>query len=124
MSGCSKCRTVAVYFVGIGGSLLLMAGMVGLMRHYAKTPPASATRAEERRKALNDVLHATKTELEQYGIIDPAKGLIRLPIDRAMELVIAGSKDPAAFRSNLLARVDKANPPPPPKPPEQPSQFE
>ena len=33
-------------------------------------------------------------------------------------------QDPSTARSNLIAREEKANPPPPPKAPEKPSQFE
>jgi len=49
---------------------------------------------------------------------------VRLKIEDAMALTESKWKDPAAARTDLLARVEKANPPPPPPPPVKPSAFE
>jgi hypothetical protein len=63
--------------------------------------------------------------LNNTGWIDPSKGLVRLRIDDAMNLMAATwGTNAAAGRSNLLARVEKANPPPPPPKPAKPSEFE
>ena len=62
--------------------------------------------------------------LNSVGWIDQGKGVVRLRIQDALELVEREwSKNPAAARSNLLARVAKAFATPP-KPPEKPSAFE
>ncbi|MBM3835189.1 MAG: hypothetical protein FJ403_18330 [Verrucomicrobia bacterium] len=115
---------LAVYLVAILGSFLIMAILVGYMRSYIQTVPVDAARAEERRKALNEINLAAKEQLENYGYVDPAKNQVRLPIQRAMEIVVQDWKNPVAARSNLLARVNQFNPPPPPKAPEKPSPFE
>ena len=114
--------TVWVYFVGVLGTFLIMAALVGLMRRYVQPAPVTQARIAERRKAAADASLANQ-QLETYAVIDAAKGLYQLRIDQAMEMVIRGSKDPAAARSNLVARVEKANVAPP-RPPEKPSQFE
>ena len=50
---------------------------------------------------------------------------MRLRINDAMDLMArTWGTDAAAGRSNLLARVEKANPPPPPAAPAKPSPFE
>jgi hypothetical protein len=41
-----------------------------------------------------------------------------------MKLAEKEWRNPALARSNLIARVDKANPPPPPPPPPPKSAFE
>ena len=66
---------------------------------------------------------AEETALTTYDWQDKGKGLIRLPIDRAMELAIVKWKNPAAARSNLISQIDKASAPAP-KAPEKPSAFE
>ncbi len=47
---------------------------------------------------------------------DQSKGMVRLPLKSAMDLSLRLWQDPAAARSNLIARVEKAFyvPPPPP----------
>ena len=40
---------------------------------------------------------------------------MRIPIDRAVELSLKLWQDPAAARSNLIARVEKATAVPPPQ---------
>jgi len=114
--------TVWVYFLGVFGTFLIMAALVGLMRRYVQPAPVNVARIAERRKAAADANLANQ-QLETYGVIDAGKSLYQLRIDQAMEMVLRGSKDPAAARSNLLARVEKFNAPPP-KQPEKPSQFE
>jgi hypothetical protein len=91
------------------------------MRHYTQAPPLNANRAAERAKALADIRAVETDALNNVGWIDPTKGLVRLPIDEAMKLVEVAWRNPSAARSNLIARVEKANPPPPPP---KPSAFE
>lgn len=116
MNSFTSRSTVWVYFVGVLGTFLIMATLVGLMRRYLRPASVNEARIAERRKAAADASLANQ-QLETYAVIDPAKGLYQLRINQAMEMVIRGSKDPAAARSNFLARVEKFNPPPP-KPPE------
>lgn len=101
-----------------------MAALAWLLRYHTRPEPVDTGRAKARRDALVELQRATTEQLTTYGFVDPAKGQVRLPIDRAMELVVQGSKDLATVRSNLLARVEKFNPPPPPPAPEPPSKFE
>ena len=61
--------------------------------------------------------------LESYGWVDQAKGVVRLPIAEAMRLALRDWQNPAAARSNLIARVEKATAVPPTAP-EKPSEFE
>jgi len=61
--------------------------------------------------------------LNSYGWLDQSKGIVRLPISEAMKLALRDWQNPAAGRSNLIARVEKATALPP-KTPEKPSQFE
>ncbi len=116
-------RTTLAYAIGILGSFLIVAALVWAMRHYTQPPPLGEDRIALRKKALAE-LRATETEeLNSYGWLDQSKGIVRLPISEAMKLALRDWQNPAAGRSNLIARVEKATALPP-KTPEKPSQFE
>lgn len=121
---CRDKAQVAAYFVGIAGSFLIVAGLVWALRHYTRPAPVDTARIQERLKFSQEIQQTGQDQLESFGYVDPAKGQVRLPIQRAMEMMVQDWKNPDAGRSNLLARLKQFNPPPPPKAPEKPSQFE
>jgi hypothetical protein len=116
--------TWLVYFIASLGAFLIVGGLAWIL--YSRTRPAGLNQAriEERLKNLRDINAASAEALTTYAWQDQSKGLVRLPITNAMDLIVREWKNPGLARSNLLARVDRANPPPPPKEPEKPSAFE
>ena len=114
-------RSRLAFVIAVLGAFLIVAALVQAMRHYTQPPPLNSTRAAERAKALAEIRATEAEALKNAAWIDQAKGLVRLPIAEAMQLAERDWKNPAAARSNLIARVDKANPPPPPP---KPSAFE
>jgi len=117
---CSRCA----YVVGILGSLLIVAALAWAIHHYTQPAPLGEDRAAVRAKALAELRAAEADALANPGWVDPAKGIVRLPIADAMNLVERQwSENPSAARSNLTARVELATAVPP-KPPEKPSPFE
>ncbi|HXT41145.1 MAG TPA: hypothetical protein VN887_14125 [Candidatus Angelobacter sp.] len=121
-SCCDKAR-VAAYSIGILGTFLLVALLVLAMRHYTQPAPVGAGRVAERHKFLRDLRDTEAKTLGEYDWQDKDKGIVRLPIRRALELVLQEWQNPAAARSNMIARVDKATAPPP-KAPEKPNPYE
>ena len=109
---------------GIVGAFLIFGALVWAMWHYTKPAPLGEDRVAIRKKAITEMRAAEAEQLNNYGWVDPVKGIVRLPIAEAMRLSLQQSKNPSAARSNLLARVEKAFPPPPPKAPEKPSAYE
>jgi hypothetical protein len=116
-------RTTLAYVVGILGSFLIVAGLIWAMWHYTQPPPLGEERAAARKKALAELRAAEADELNSYAWLDQSKGVVRLPIAEAMKLSLREWQNPAAARSNLIARVEKATTAPP-KVPQAPSQFE
>ncbi len=117
-------RSVLAWVVGILGSFLIVAALVWAMQRYTQPAPLNEGRAAERAKALVELRAAETEALQHPGWVDQAKGLVRLPIDVAVGLVERDwGQNPAAARSNLISRVEKATAPAP-KAPEKPSQFE
>ena len=116
-------RTGLAYLIGILGSFLIFAALVWAMQRYTQPPPLGEDRVAVRKKALADLRASEASELESYGWVDQAKGVVRLPIAAAMQLALRDWQNPAAARSNLVARVEKATAAPPAAP-AKPSQFE
>lgn len=112
-----------VSFFAILGAFLVVAVLVGVMKYYTRPAPLNQARIEERKKALTEFRAEDARGLGTYEVIDAGKGLVRLKIERAMELTLEEYKNPAAARTNLLARAEKAAAVPP-KAPEAPSKFE
>jgi hypothetical protein len=113
-----------VYIAAILGSFLIVAGLVWAMRHYTQPSPLGEDRAAVRAKALAELRAAETEALSTPAWLDPAKGIARLRIQDAVAIVEKEwGQNPAAARSNLIARVGKATAVPP-KAPEKPSPFE
>jgi hypothetical protein len=118
----SKC-SLGVYFVGIAGALLIVLILIAAMNSRNRTPAITAARGAERLKARQELDAAGAAMLNEYSWVDQGKGIVRIPIATAMEMLQRDWKNPAAGRSNLLARLEKATAVPP-KAPEKPSPFE
>jgi uncharacterized protein YdaU (DUF1376 family) len=117
-------RTGLAYLITVLGSFLIVAGLVWAMQHYTQPAPLGEDRAAVRAKSLSELRAAEVEALNTTGWVDANKGIVRLRIDDAMNWVEQQwGQDPAAARSNLISRVEKATALPP-KAPEKPSQFE
>lgn len=114
---CGNCRA---YGAAVFGAFLIVAALVWAMRYYTQPQPLNAARAAERAGTLRELRAAEAEALHATAWLDKNKGIVRLRIEDAMTMVEAEwGLDPAAARSNLIARVEKATavaPPPPPKP--------
>ena len=115
--------SLGVYFVGIAGALLIVLILIAAMNSRNRAPAITAARSAERLKARQELDAAGTAMLNDYSWVDQGKGIVRIPIANAMEMLQRDWKNPAAGRSNLLARLEKATAVPP-KAPEKPSQFE
>ncbi len=96
--------------------VVLVAVLIGwVISHYLPARPAAidAGRGAERAKALAELNAADAEALANYGRLDPARKIVRLPVTEAMKLTVKEWENPASARSNLLQRVDKASAPPP-----------
>jgi hypothetical protein len=113
-SGPPSGATLAVYSIVILLSFLLVGGLVWML--YLRTRPGSPNQARisERVQGLREIRSTSAEAFQNYGWQNQAVGVIRLPITNAMELVVREWQNPALGRSNLLARLERANPPPPP----------
>jgi hypothetical protein len=116
-------RTVWPVGVGFLIACFLFTAIVVKVKWSVAVPAIDADRAAVRAKALAEIRAAENQALNHPGWIDENRGLVRLPISIAMQITEREWQDPAAARSNLAARAEKATAPAP-KAPEKPSAFE
>ena len=114
----------AAYAIAVIGAILIVVFLNRQLKRATAAPPMDEGRAAERAKALAEIHNDEDTALNNTAWIDQSKGVVRLKIDDAIQLMEQEWKNPAEGRSNFLARVEKANPPPPPPAPAKPSPFE
>lgn len=126
MNSNCECRAAFwTYTVAALGTFLIVAALVWVMVDYTRPAPLGEDRAALRRKNLQDLRAANAEVLNNPNYVwqDQGRGIVRMPINDAMELSLKLWQDKPAARSNLIARVEKATAAPP-KAPEKPSQFE
>jgi hypothetical protein len=120
----SRNRVVWSAGVAFVAASFLFAGLVLMLKSSVEVPAINADRAALRVKDLAEIRAAEDLALRQAAWIDTEHGVVRLPIDLAMQMTQQEWRNPAAARSNLTARAEKAFPPPPPPAAAQPSAFE
>ena len=120
-----NCAAKAAYAIAIIGAILIIVFINHQLKQYTRAPAIDEGRAEERAKALAEIHNTEADALNNTGWMDPTKGIVRLRIDDAMNLMVqTWGTNAAAGRSNLIERAAKANPPPPPQAPPPKSVFE
>jgi len=103
---------LGIYVIAALGALLIMAILVGITRKYTQPAPLGADRAALRTAALIELRGLENKELNEYGWVDQGKGIVRLPVERSMQIVVQNGKDTAALRAMITNRVVKATAPP------------
>jgi len=126
MSSCSTPRLAwGSYILGAVGVLLIMAVVVKLA--IQQTQPtavlAGQKRADERRKNIAELRQSNAEVLNSYAWADQAKGIVRVPVDHALGMMLQEWQNPMQGRKKLLSRIEKATAVAP-KAPEAPSVYE
>ena len=116
-------RTVWPVGVAFLIACFLFAVIVAAVKFSTTVPAIDADRAVVRAKALAEIRAAENQALNYPAWINQDRGVVRLPIEVAMQITEREWQDPAAARSNLTARVEKAAAPAP-QAPAKPSAFE
>ena len=100
---------------------LLFAGLVAVVKFSTAVPAIDADRAAVRARALAEIRAAEAKSLNTVGWADEARGIVRLPVETAMQIV--AGKSSADTRADLNTRAEKAAAPAPKVAP-KPSAFE
>ena len=100
---------------------LLFGILVAIVKFTVPVPAIDADRAAVRAKDLSEIRATVAQSLDTAGWVDQSRGIVRLPIDTAMQMLIG--KNAADINADLAARAAKAAAPAPKVAP-QPSAFE
>jgi len=86
----SQTRSRSVWPIFIVGLILMALFYLGSQYLLSSnpTPDEEAARAELRAKNLEELQKDNEQKLNHYSWADKAKGTVRIPVDKAMELVI------------------------------------
>jgi len=106
----------------IVGSLIFIVLFVAV-RFSSPVPPIDAGRNAIRARALAEMRSTEEKSLTSAGWIDQSRGIVRLPIDAAMQQAAQAWKNPAQARADLISRQENASKPVPVAP-AKPSAFE
>jgi hypothetical protein len=94
-----------------------------IVKFSATVPSIDANRAAAISQALYEIRTNEVASLDSAGWVDHDRGIVRLPIDTAMQITAQAWQDPAGARADLIARSKKAAAPLPKVAP-KPSLFE
>ena len=109
--------------IGIIIASVIFAVLAVAMKLFVSVPALDADRAAVLAKALAEIRATENVSLNNAGWIDQPRGIVRLPIETAVQLAARAWQNPASARADLTARAEKAAAPAP-KAPEKPSAFE
>ncbi|MGA3267361.1 MAG: hypothetical protein ABSE16_11115 [Verrucomicrobiota bacterium] len=94
--------------VGFLAASVLFIALVAVVKFSARPPAIDADRAATISQALFQIRTNEAAELDTTGWIDQQRGIVRLPIATAMQMVARDWQNPGAARSNLVERAEKA----------------
>lgn len=101
------------FVIAVLGAFLVIGALVWIMVRVTRPEGVNEARAQERKKALVQTRNDEAQVLNNHAAQGAGPGFVRIKIDDAMKLTLKEYQNPAAARSNLMARADKAGTPPP-----------
>ena len=102
---------------------LIFIALAVVVKFGVQIPAIDADRNAARAKALAEIRAIEDKSLNTAGWIDQSRGIVRLPIDTAMQEAAQAWQNPAQARADLISRQQKASVPAPATP-AKPSAFE
>jgi len=107
-TSCCECSKTTATVAGVIGACLVVAALVYVMQKVTAPPAVAQVRVQERLKNLAEIRAANQEGLASYALLDAPHGTYRIPVETAVKMALEEWRDPAAGRSNLIQRVDKA----------------
>jgi hypothetical protein len=110
--------------IGFVFAVVFFVILTAVVRFSINVPPVDVDRGAERAKALATIRANEEKSLTTLGWADQSRGIVRIPIDQAIQQAAAAwQANGAQARADLNARAEKAAAPAPAAPP-KPSAFE
>ena len=109
--------------LGFISAVVFFVLLTAVARFTIAVPALNVDRSGERSKALATIRANEQKGLTTLDWMDQSRGIVRIPIEQAMQQAAAAWQNPTAARADLNARAEKAAAPAPVTPP-KPSAFE
>ena len=110
---------------GALAAFLIMAVFIGILNALVDQKPMGAERADLRRQYLAELRKSDEEVTNNYAWQDQSKGIVRVPIDRAIEIATREWQDAENGRRLLWLRAEKAlGHPPQPEPQPEADELE
>ncbi|HTV62058.1 MAG TPA: hypothetical protein VMH30_05755 [Verrucomicrobiae bacterium] len=101
----------------------IFVALIVIVKCSVAVPAIDADRDAAIAQSLMEIRSNEVVSLDNPGWIDRQRGIVRLPLDTALQIAAREWQNPAQARADLLAREEKATAPLP-KQPAQPNPFE
>jgi hypothetical protein len=102
--------------VGFIAASVIFIALVTIVKFSVKIPAIAADRDATISKALFEIRTNEAASLNSIGWVDKQHGVVRLPIETALQMVERNWQNPAQARADLISRAAKANAPLPKQP--------
>ena len=99
--------------VGFGIASVIFLVLVAIVKLSVTIPPVDAGRGAAISQALYQIHTNEIASLNNPGWVDKPRGIVRLPIETAMQLAAQEWQNPAQARADLIARAKKSTAPAP-----------
>jgi hypothetical protein len=99
--------------VGFAIASVMFVVLVVIVKLSMTAPPVDAARGAIISQALYQIHTNELTQLNSPGWVDKPRGIVRLPIETAMQLAAQEWQNPAQARADLIARAKKTTAPAP-----------
>jgi hypothetical protein len=107
--------------IGFIAASLIFIVLVAIVKFSVRVPAVDADRAAAISMALFEIRTNEVASLNDVGWVDKQRGIVRLPIETAMQMV--ERQTPESARADLIWRAEQAGAPLP-KQPAKPNPFE
>ncbi|HEU6448647.1 MAG TPA: hypothetical protein VFV23_09455 [Verrucomicrobiae bacterium] len=104
-----------VWHIGVVffAACFLFAALAAAVKFSVKTPAIDADRDAALAKSLAEIRQTEEVALKYPGWVDQPRGIVRLPIDMAMQIAAREWQNPDTARKDLISREEKLNAPAP-----------
>lgn len=99
--------------IGFVIAFLIFIALIAIAKFSISVPAIDADRDATISKSLVEIRHTENIALENPGWVDQQRGIVRLPIETAMQLTAQQWQNPSQARADLIAREGKLSAPAP-----------
>jgi len=99
--------------IGFVIAFVIFIALIAIAKFSISVPAIDADRNAAIAKSLAEIRKTESVALENPGWIDQSRGIVRLPIETAMQLAAQEWQNPTNARADLIARQEKAGAPAP-----------